>query len=195
MIVWRRVNPQFWVEYYLQPYGRLAGFFGIILRMVNDMFFIIIQKYLWIRFIKPFQLLRLFKNGGEGNCLTANRKAKPVKTLFSANLRSNLCSCRKTKISNVFCYGDRFHKLSKTCLDLVICCKRTTKQKGNDAIVGENNKLRFLSQKKNGNLCLTQFSWKNSCGLAQDYWPLGVGIVIAYQNYRLYNILFATIER
>ena len=33
MIVWRRVNPQFWVEYYLQPYGRLAGFFGIILRM------------------------------------------------------------------------------------------------------------------------------------------------------------------
>ena len=115
--------------------------------------------------------------------------------MFSANLRSNLCSCRKTKISNVFCYGDRFHKLSKTCLDLVICCKRTTKQKGNDAIVGENNKLRFLSQKKNGNLCLTQFSWKNSCGLAQDYWPLGVGIVIEYQNYRLYNILFAYIER
>ena len=116
--------------------------------------------------------------------------------MFSANLRSYLCSCRKTKISNgFFCYEDRFHKLSKTCLDLVICCKRTTKQKGNDAIVGENNKLRFLSQKKNGNLCLTQFSWKNSCGLAQDYWPLGVGIVIEYQNYRLYNILFATIER
>ena len=47
-----------------------------------------------------------------------------------------------------FCYEDRFHKLSKTCLDLVICCERTTKQKGDDAFVEENNVFVFESGKK-----------------------------------------------